>query len=303
MGNQPVDQLETPLTNLAPVPRPMILDIPKIEPEDNRITVLLRGFPGDGKSHLSHSFPSPIFSVYADPNRRTITDLMRAGQKIDARNVTRWDQFANQILPAVKNRQIPAETLVVDTIDFLHEMLLRHIKGSRVGLTQADWGTVLDKSIEAANTFTEVAAPLRDKSGKVIHPGYNIVWCCHLKKTTDEQGNVTEIAPAIKGAFRDAIGACFDVNLTCEAGIKTTPMQGGPAQKRRVYYLHSIPGSSAEKCKSTANWPPTITIEAGQNGYDLLKEFWNPTPTGLGAQTIGTQTSTTETPGGSQPQE
>lgn len=283
------------MTAIRPVP--LILDIPRIEPEDNNITVLLGGFPGDGKTHLAHSFPSPIFSVYADPNRRTITDLMRAGQQIDARNITNWAQFERQVLPAVKNRQIVAKTLVIDTIDFLHEMLIKHLKGSRAGLTQQDWGTVLDKSIEAANIFTEVAAPLRGKDHSITHPGYNIVWCCHLTKVTNEAGDVTEIRPAIKGAFANSIGACFDVNLACEAGIRTTAQQGAPGIKRRVYYLHSIPTGPA-RAKATANWPPTITIEAGQNGYDLLKEFWNPTP--VGQTTVSTTTTAPAAAGASQ---
>jgi len=281
-----------PQVTTAPQLRPLVLDIPRIEPEDNNITALLCGFSGDGKSRLAHSFPDPVFSVYADPNRRTITDLMREGHQIDARNITNWAQF-EKILPAVRNRQIQAATLVVDTIDFLHEMLLRHLKGSRAGLTQQDWGTVLDKSLEAVNTFTEVAAPLRGKNREILHPGYNIVWCCHLKKTTNEAGDVTDIGPAIKGAFAATIGGCFDVVLQCEAAVKTTPQQGAPAIKRRVYLLHSIPNTPM-RIKATANWPPTITIEAGQNGYDLLKGFWNPASTGVGTTTVSDNNNPTQ---------
>lgn len=245
--------------------------IPKIEPKDRKISVLLKGTSGTGKSQLAHLFPPPVFSVYTDPNRRTVMDLKAAGREIDARRVTEWPQFSRFIVPAVVNRQIPASSIVVDTWDFLFAQMIEDIRGSRPMMQIQDWGTVLSRANESVLSLVSATAPWKD------HPGYNIIFTCHTKKITDDKGNITEIAPAIQGQFKDSLEAFFDVVLICDKDFRTFPRKEGPSEKKRVFLLRSVPlDPRVETCKSTANWPPVIQIEAGQSGYELLKDYWNP---------------------------
>lgn len=257
----------------APIkPRPNVpgqlpyLDIPKIEPHHLQMSVFLKGPSGVGKTRLAHTFPEPILSIYTDANKETVLEMQRLGKQIEAYRVTEWDQFAQRFLPAIVNRQVPASTIVIDTYDSLFTSLTSKFLGRSRDARQ-DWGDILNNAQQRTYELTSATSTTAD------HPGYNIVVTCHTRKITDEQGNVTSIAPLIRGQFGDYVEFFFDYVLICDRIQKSIAQHGAPALKKNVYRILSVPPDTLQNAKAPSYWPSIIEIPEDEEGYTFIAKL------------------------------
>lgn len=244
-----------------------------IEGTHTRKSCLFKGPPGSGKTEIAHSIEGPTFSSYADTNKDTLVTIRQRRPDIDSRQVNKWSDFEQVLLPAIVNRRLPVDNIIVDTWSFLYATLIKQCSGTHKDSRQ-DWGDVLDKAMQAMNLLVSSTTTTAN------HPGYNIIVTCHTKKFVDEKGNVTGIGPVIQGQFIDRFEAFFDYVLVCEKVIKlvppTTPDGKGTYVPQTIYKVHTIsPNFTLENAKAPPHWPRTFEIPEGKSGWDQIKRYWN----------------------------
>lgn len=231
-----------------------------------RLSVLLKGHSGTGKTRTALTFPQPIYLIYTDVNRETVRKMAQEGVKIQGVAVRSWAEFADLIIPHIVKREIDAQTIVVDTIDFLSDLMWRDIEGSRGRLSMQDFGTGLRRLGEVTRALAACTSPHGD------HPGYHVVFTSHLKDVTDDSGALLKVAPAIMGQFTNKIEDYFDYVLLmhAEAGRQIIDGVNTPTKKFLVY---SVPPDRFQTCKG-GGMPPVVEIAEGQSGFEVMNEFW-----------------------------
>ena len=240
------------------------------------LSLLLKGPSGSGKTEGALSLPGPTHLTYTDVNLATVRAAMLRGAEIDFSPCGKWSDYQNQYIPKVLNRQIEARTLVVDTIDFLADMMWREIQGSRARLSMSDFGTGLSNLMSTTYTLASSTLP---KGG---HPGYNVVVTSHLKDVTDDSGALLKVTPAIMGAFKDKIEDFFDHVYLCAAGVKTEVSEDRVATKVRQFKLFTVDPDRYNTCKAPPTMPPEIIIPTGKSLFEVCNEWWNLNdPTGV----------------------
>lgn len=206
-------------------------------------TVLYKGNAGTGKTHNILSWPGPIAVAYFDSNLLTLRQAMKSGVDVTPYFCKDWNQFANEFVPAVVNREIDAKTIAIDTIDPLGIKMQQDIQGSRPRLTQADFGTILNRWIDTFGQLIESTKSIGDT------PGYNFVAAVHLKDViSGDSGNVTRYAPQIMGAFKDTLEQFFDWVLLCEAASKAKTV-GGKSEYYKEFIVRTVPPNPLHTCK------------------------------------------------------
>ncbi len=231
-----------------------------------KVSLLLKGDSGTGKTHTALGFPGPIYTAYADVNRATLRNFMRADATIGGASVPSWDPFAKEFVPAVINRTIPAATLIIDTIDMIAEMLIAKIKGTRAGLEIRDWGTVHDSLADVTKSLASATAPRGD------HPGYNVVFTAHLRDVTDDKGALLRRVPGFSGGFANKIEAYFDYVFLCTAR-EVSKEVNRKAVRSKEFTLHTVSPDRYNSCKGGA-LPPQITVAENDCAFDMLNEYW-----------------------------
>lgn len=257
--------------------------------EDRKFAVLFKGRAGAGKSTAALSFPGPHYIVTADLNDETNREGALDGKLFGGAHIGRgeWGHYADIIVPAVVNRRvqvenketgewIPAQTIVVDSISFLAQICMHDIVGNN-DRTQRDYGRLLDRLQDTTASMLSARKPMRNQKNEITHPGYNIVFTCHLRDLTDTEGNVLSVAPDIDGQFRGRIDACFDYTLLCKSEMKTSlveiPGGGKRAEKSKQFTLYAAAPDAKTECKG-GRLPAELIIEEGQSVYDRLNETW-----------------------------
>jgi hypothetical protein len=238
---------------------------------ESRLSVLLKGVSGSGKTHASLTFPEPILSIYADVNRETMRRSIDSGVQVEGLAIDNWADYSSVVMPEIVNRKVQAATIVVDTIDFLADLMWRNIQGTKHALAIQDFGTGLRRLGETTRDLVASTIPRGD------HPGYHIVVCSHLKDVSDDGGALLKIAPAIMGQFANTIEDYFDYVLLCR-GELTTSVEKDPSGRTRSvkakqYKILSVPPDRYHTCKG-GGLPPELVIPEGARAFDILNEYW-----------------------------
>ena len=217
-------------------------NIPTMTPEqiqDQGHTVLYKGPSGTGKTHNILSWPEPIVVAYFDSNLLTLRQAMARGVKVTPYFCENWQQFYNEFVPAVVHREFDAKTIAIDTIDPLGIMMQKDVQGSRPRLTQADFGSILNRWIDVFGQLVDCTKHTN------THVGYNFVAAVHLKDVTNDGGTLVRITPQIMGAFKDILEQFFDWVLLCEAKARVV----GTAAPVKEYTVRSISPNNYHNCK------------------------------------------------------
>ena len=260
------------MTQPVPTPTSPFAKLPRLDPTESKRTVLLKGLSGSGKTESALSFPGPLTVIHTDRNFATLNAAVARGVKVDPIPVSSWKDYEQVIVPAIANRELDCQTVVVDTVDFLLDLMWREIQGTRSKLTQPDWGTGLTQASQTTFSITSAAHAVPGRRS------YNIVFNCHLKNVTNEDGGLVRIAPALKGAFEAAIENYFDYVLLLEAGVTTTIVGTPPvAKKDRKFIVYTVPPTPLHTCKG-GSLPAEVVIPNGRGLYETL---W-PTPVSNG---------------------
>ena len=235
-------------------------------PSVARLSVLLKGHSGSAKTETALSFPGPIHLIYTDVNRETVRKAIARGVEIARRML----EEASGVMPPIFNREVKASTIVVDTYDFLVELMWRDIEGSRNKLAIQDYGTGLRRQSETTRQLVSCTMPQGD------HPGYNVVFTSHLKDVTDDTGSLLKVTPAIMGQFANKLEDYFDYVLLLQGEMASSVQQVGGVSKSvktKQFKIWSVPPDRYNTCKG-GGMPAELIVPEGTNAFAMLDEHW-----------------------------
>jgi hypothetical protein len=208
-----------------------------------RLSVMVAGFPGTGKTRFAATWPEPVFIIF-DPARESLRPHRKklAGWcPIDG-----YDTWKTSVLPSISNREIAAKTIVIDTWTAYGRKLERHIRGGMKRFLKG-YDDYEDYRCSTLNDIEELLAAKEPKVLKdgTTHPGYHIVVNFHLEKETDERGNLLGYALTMKSKLKNQLselfGCCF--LAVVEQKAKKT---GNPPRVLtwKEWYMQTVPPST-----------------------------------------------------------
>jgi len=234
---------------------------------ESRESIGYKGPSGTAKTTNAASWPQPQVWAMFDKNLKTIRELIKGGLKAEVMIFDTFAEFENNFVRPALHRELQANTLVVDTVDFMAGMLLRDIQGTKIRLAMGDWGTILNKLRSVCSDLTSTTAYLADK------PSYNLVLNYHLMDVTNDDGALLKTAPKIPGQFKDELEAYLDTVLYCTSQITSAPVKqpsgGTKLVNQKQFLCHTVPPNPFITCKG-GGLPPTI-----EGTYSVLREHWN----------------------------
>lgn len=213
------------------------------------------GESGTGKTTNALSYPEPIRGIYADVNKATVIGEINKGRDIVLTTLTAWREYEDLFVPAVENRLFDCATIVVDTLDFLSNMMWESIQGGREKLTIPMFGVGLNKLLRTTERMIRSTQYIPGK------PTYNVVFTYHISETTGEDGALQKVTPAVMGKAKDIISSCFDTCLLCDVRQVSTTSKDDTGKTiteyRKEFFVHTAPPTRFHKslCKTGPEFP------------------------------------------------
>ena len=225
-----------------------------------------KGGSDGGKTHNLLTWPTPIEIAYFDRNLKTPREAIQAG--LDARLYIfdTIEEFEKEFVDKVRHREFDAQSIGIDTVDFMAAMVQREVQGTRDKMTQPLWGVLLNKLRDIIDKLTSATAPFLDKAT------YNIIFTYHMTDVTND-GNLVRTAPKIQGGFKDELESYLDTVLYCTSKMSSTAIkQKGGGTKMvpsKQFICHSVSPSPYTPCKG-GGLPPTTPGD-----YPTLRKEWD----------------------------
>ena len=213
--------------------------------------ILVKGPSGTGKTHFWLSLPGRTVACYTDKNMATATSAITTGQPVELVQPESWEDWADRFVPAVENRLVDADNIVVDTLDMLTKVMWLEIQGGRDKLRIQDFGTGLNRM---TNTISQLCSAAYHREGQ---RSYNIIVTSHIGDVTDDSGSLVRTTCAVMGAFKDICEDLFDYVLLSDSEIHTE-ITGGKAVKSKRFFLHTIPPTRYHTTKAPGYFPSEI---------------------------------------------
>ncbi|TFH66183.1 MAG: hypothetical protein E4G90_04885 [Gemmatimonadales bacterium] len=213
--------------------------------------ILVKGPSGTGKTHFWLTLPGKTVACYTDKNMATATSAITTGQDVELVQPESWEDWADRFVPAVENRLVDADNIVVDTMDMLTKIMWLEIQGGRDKLRIQDFGTGLNRM---TNTITQLCSAAYHREGQ---RSYNIVVTCHTGDVSDDTGSLVKTTCAVMGAFKDACEGLFDYVFLANSEIHTE-ITGGHAVKSKRFFFHTIPPTRYHTTKAPGYFPAEI---------------------------------------------
>ncbi|OAV76050.1 phage nucleotide-binding protein [Bacteroidales bacterium Barb7] len=149
------------------------------------VKVMVYGSAGAGKTTLALSAPKPI-----------LFDFDGGVHRVNYAHQTDIIQPSNfaEALQAVSNDIVPYETIVIDTVGKMMDMVILHVYGGRLPKIQ-DWGTIN----QAFASFNRL----------ISNMGKNVIYVAH--RDTHKDGDDTVFVPALREKSYTAIVTELDL--------------------------------------------------------------------------------------------
>jgi hypothetical protein len=243
--------------------------------------VAILGDEKSGKTHFWCTFPKPIVCLYTDPNTQTADGFIEEGQDNDITLVklpstqgknpmADWQYFADRFVPAVKNRQFDAKTIVIDSYSFLAKALVTSKSGLDGKVSIPEWGQILMNHGDRLRSIISSTQPMEGK------PSYHVVVTSHLVDVTDDKQALIKTRPAIQGAFKDEFGKCFGTVLIAKAKAEMEIKEGKLTPGHATHYCYTVPPNQYLACgdgvggkAGRKELPPIV-----ENTYQALCAAW-----------------------------
>ena len=261
-----------------------------------RISMLLQGESGGGKTHMLCSMPQPIVVGYTDPNLSVPSSFIRAGCNITLYPIKCWADF-EWFIRKTKNREWDAATVALDSYTFIGDRLVLE-KMEDGGNTKGDgnlkiqvWNHVKNDQWTAMMDLVSATTPAPGK------PSYHVVVTIHEREEYERTvlpsggaepqftNKVIAVQPAVPGSLRDGFGRMFDCVFIVQERNRTEKQSNGTIKVvGSEHILWSVPpdqlrhtkdGVGGEKggpggCRTL---PPTV-----QNTWEALCGAWGMDP-------------------------
>ena len=211
-----------------------------------RISGLYLGDTHTAKSYYLSTWPHPLVVAF-DPDTLTLRKM----PGVYILEVDSWSEFEQAVLPFVQKRALGRlvqdrlsldtepliETLGIDTISIASERLAQHLQGSKDRLTQADFGTFLNKLMQVTLSCVELT-----RETVPGEPTYHCIFTSHMGIYGDE-GEPQVVRPAIKGQFRELLPRLFGFSFLCEHGQRPgpPPRPGAPPSVEEFWQVRTSP--------------------------------------------------------------
>lgn len=176
------------------------IKVEKPRKSSDKFSMVLFGEPKVGKTSLAAGAAEvealgPVLVLAAEDGTSVLANNY---DDIDVVNIQNWDQFA-ALVPVLagvdptkddtaftEEPQTPYVTVFIDTIYEAMELLKLKITGGTRQLTQPEWGTLAEKTINMV---------------KLLHrsPHVNALFLTHTEKVKDEATGKVEVGPSFLG--------------------------------------------------------------------------------------------------------
>jgi len=227
------------------------LTVPRVS--NNRRSVMIAGMPGKGKTEAVLQAPGPIGCVYTDRNRDTLLKMMALRGDITEIGIDSWSRDWKPFQSALDNRELPFESIVIDSLDELYGIGAEHIKAKAGGTMEFDqWEELRVLGKNLTFSLTQATRPYKDRRA------YNVLCTMHLQAMTGKKEELLRYAPAMQGSFRDKIEQYFDFVLLADSETKMVDLPGGKKEKRKQYFLRTVEPSPFYTCKARSGWPSRV---------------------------------------------
>lgn len=234
---------------------------------DSKESIGYKGPSGTGKTFNALTWPTPLKVAYFDRNLKTISDLVKGGLDAEVFIFDTFAEFEREFVSKVVHREFEAQSIVLDTIDFMAALLMKDIQGSKPRLAMPDWGTILNKLRNVCSDLTSSTSVIPDR------PNYNVIFTYHLMDVTNDDGALLKTAPKIPGQFKDELEAYLDTVLYCTSQISSTavkqPGGGTKMVPSKQFLCHSVPPNPFITCKG-GGLPPVLPGD-----YPSLRAIWD----------------------------
>lgn len=157
-------------------------------------SLLLFGMAGSGKSSLAATASkvpdlSPV--LYIDFEGGTLP-LVEHGDtsKITIVHCDDWSDFENVskkvILPALRKKEFPFKTVVIDTVDLMQELIVRHYGEANGGDGYAKWAAAYEQPVSILSKLFN-------------YPGLSVIAITHATREQDQVTGAALISPTFEG--------------------------------------------------------------------------------------------------------
>jgi len=202
-----------------------------VKNENEGLFILLVGEHGSGKTYSIRTCPRPLVLDF-DRGMLTNEDAKPSISYLTKEDIKSTDNL-RRILDNPPNLPdgSPPSGIIIDSVTaWIDEVLFDEIKGgkgSRVGLTQQDWGRVF---VEIQQLFLQCKTLVKDK-GKYQY----IMLICHTEAKEDKSTGELVMGPSIPGGMFWKAGRHFDIYVRVRSHNtkhSIVHMQGGPFRDR-----------------------------------------------------------------------
>lgn len=214
--------------------------------------VLICGEPGAGKTLISSTFPNPVIAS-AEGGLMSLAD--RHVPYVEVTKTDQLDQLKNVFTqpPAVREQMlgVPAETLVIDTLDEIQKLLIkeRNEAQRQDAFKVQDWGWLGDQMRLIVRTLRNLDA--------------HVVFTCHLKRVENQESGAVNYEPLIQGGFCAELPGYVDLALVLKA--RPVAKQVGEESKRvMVRMIQTFPDNTYPWLKDRSGKLPQF-FEANLN--------------------------------------
>ena len=227
------------------------LTVPKTD-RATRMSILIKGPPGTGKTHFTLEAPGPILNIYTDANRATLEAAQTTRPDITEIYIENYKTDLKPLMTPLNSRLLDYETIIVDSYDMLHRVIHLDVQGTASQMTQQGWGELLNESRSTTHQLTQLCRPQRGKRD------YNFVATVKIQDKSDD-GNLVSYEPSLTGSFRSSLESYFDIVLLADS--ETVRDKDPITQKsvqRKVCFLWTVPPSRYHTTKAPLHWPARI---------------------------------------------
>ena len=226
------------------------------------IKALICGEPGSGKTLISSTFPNPMYAS-AEGGLMSVADkgipyveVKDTDTLLELKHMLDWE-------PSEREDKLgfPVETVIVDTIDEIQNILIRERLDSqrKEAMQLQDWGWLGEQMKAIVRGFRNL--PM------------NVVFTCHLKESSDNESGASWTKPMLSGQMGEAMPGYVDLALVLESKVVTQINEDKKTERAEVRSLITQPSRRHPFVKDRSGKLPANFEVNFEDDYQRIKEY------------------------------